>query len=187
MVQHTTRAGAPASGFTPGRGLLLVVLATAIGVLLLARAVDPSRTVDVATGTSTESTANDEGDGDGGATATSEAPAPSVTTIPPARQPAEVTVIVFNARNVQGAAAANKDELMAKGFNVLSPETFPEASPTTIVYYAEGYQADGLNVATTLTIAAASVVPFPPTGLPDMKGAKVAVVLGTDGQGLKPS
>lgn len=184
MVQHTARGTAPASGFTPGRGLLLVLLATAIGVLLLARAIEPDREVAIDTGGTTATTAKAQANG---TSATTVPPAATVTTIAPARPAAEVTVIVFNARGVQGAAAANKDELMAKGFNVLSPETFPQPATATNVYFVEGYKADALNVATALTIGAAAVLPLPTAGVPDVKGAKVAVVLGTDGQGLKPT
>jgi hypothetical protein len=187
---QTARSGtSQAPGFAVGRGLLLVLLAVAIGVLLLARAVDPGASSEVSTGSGTGATTATGGDaaGNGAPTATTDGPTPSVATIPPAKSPAEVTVIVANGRAVQGAAAANKEELLAKGFNALTPLDHPLVA-TTSVYFQDGYQADALNIAQALGIDVSAAVPMPETPLPvDTGDAMVVVVLGTDGQGLKPS
>jgi len=188
--QHAARGSRPARPSNPtaaaGRGVAIVVLGVAVALAVLGLGFDGDGSTDAATSTTAAANGSTKGTAAGGATTTP--PSATVTTIAAARPPADVTVLVVNGRGVQGAGAANNTELLAKGFNAVAPETYPTLSPTTDIFYAEGYQADALNVAQKLSIAASAVKPLPSTPFPvDRKGAKVVVLLGTDGQGLKPN
>ncbi len=189
--QHAARGNRPARPSNPtaaaGRGVAIVVLGVVVALAVLGLGFDgEGPTTTDATATTVAKAATNGTTAGGGSTTTP--PSATVTTIAAARAPASVTVLVVNGRGVQGAGAANNTELLAKGFNAVAPETYPTLSPTTDVFYAEGYQADALNVAQKLSIAASAVKPLPSTPFPvDLKGAKVVVLLGTDGQGLKPN
>lgn len=185
---QSNRGGNPqAAGLAAGRGLLIVLFAAAIGVLLLARAVDPQSGENAS-----ESGAPAAEDGSGsqgdGATAPSVASTTTASTIPAKKEPQDVVVLVANGRGVAGAAKANADALNVQNYNVLAPTDYPANEPTTTVYFTEGYQADAIAVAQLLTIEVARVTPMPANPLPlDTKNANVVVVLGTDGKGLSPS
>ncbi len=166
--------------------MAIVVLGVVVAIAVLGLGFDGEGPTATSATATTAAKASTNGTVAGGATTTP--PSATVTTIAAARPPADVTVLVVNGRGVQGAGAANNTELLAKGFNAVAPETYPTLSPTTDVFYAEGYQADALNVAQKLSIAASAVKALPSTPFPiDLKGAKVVVLLGTDGQGLKPN
>jgi hypothetical protein len=168
--------------------LLLVLFAVAIGVLLLAKALDSDSSGERAGATPKTTTSAEPGAKDGGGTtvppAQTTAPPP---TIPPAHPAGEVLVLVANGRAVQGAAGANQEALLAKGYNALAPTDHP-ATQATVVYFADvNWQADAVAVAQSLNITN-TPQPFPAGGFPiEIKEAKVVVILGTDGQGLKPS
>lgn len=188
-IQSTRGGNSQAAGFAAGRGLLIVLFATAIGVLLLARAVD-TNSGDVATGSASDGTvaAKPEDGGQDVAASSTVPPPTTASTIPPKKEPQDVVVLVANGRSVPGAAKANADALSVQNYNLLSPTDYPSPVTDTAVYFAAGYQADAIAVATALTIDVAKVVALPTTALPlDLKNAAVVVVLGTDGQGLLPS
>lgn len=187
--QHAARNTKPPSGgFLAGRGVLLVLLAVAIGVLLLARAVGPDDDAVAAGGSGTATTVAGSEDG-GTDTPTTQPPAdePTVTTMAPAGDPASVVVLVANARGVAGAAGANTEALKVENYNVLAATDYPNIEPATQVFFQAGHQADAVAVADALGITQASVAPIPDTGLAVDKGqAVVVVVLGQDGQGVSP-
>jgi hypothetical protein len=185
--QHARGGNAQPTGFAAGRGLLLVLFAVAIGVLLLAKALDGDSAADGAGATPKTTTSVEPGAKDDATTvppAQTTAPPP---TIPPAHPAGEVLVLVANGRAVQGAAAANQEALLAKGFNALAPTDHP-ATQVTGVYFADvNWQADAVAVAQSLNVTNTPEA-FPAGGFPiDIKEAKVVVILGADGQGLKPS
>ncbi len=185
--QHVRGGNAQQTGFAAGRGLLLVLFAVAIGVLLLSKALDSdSSAVDAGaspkTTTSAEPGAKDD-------TATSTPPVETTApppTIPPAHPAGEVLVLVANGRAVQGAAAAHQEALLAKGFNALAPTDHPPTQVTGVYFADVNWQADAVAVAQSLNITN-TPEPFPASFSIDVKEAKVVVILGTDGQGLKPS
>jgi hypothetical protein len=189
------RTAVPRGGFTrsagaaAGRGVLLIVFALALGILLLARAID---------GTNTKaSTSPPTGRVATPTTAAAAPAAPSgptaatnpATTLPPAHEPAQVAVLVLNGREVQGVARANNDVLLRVGYNGLAPGNTSAAVAATSVYFTDpAFQADAAKVAEALTIPADKVVALGPTNLNvDLKAAKVVVLLGQDGLGAKPS
>ena len=186
---QTPRGGNPqAAGFAAGRGLLIVLFATAIGVLLLAHAVDTDGAGANASSANDGNTPAKTIDGGRDSPGTTEASTTTASTIPPKKEPQNVVVLVANARGVAGAAKANTDALSVQNYNVLLPTDYPSSEPATKVYFLPDYQADAIAVAQALTVDVAAATPMPADGLPlDVKNAAVVVVLGTDGQGLAPS
>ncbi|MCC6435190.1 MAG: LytR C-terminal domain-containing protein [Acidimicrobiales bacterium] len=185
---QTTRGASPqAAGFAAGRGLLIVLFATAIGVLLLARAVDSDGGTATTDGSETAQPSAKPEDGGQDVATTVSAPTSTPATVAVAKPPAEVSVLVANGRQVPGAAKANADALAVAAYAVLQPTDFPSTATETKVYFTADYQADALAVATALAIQPSAVAELP-TDLPlDTKSANVVVVLGTDNQGLAPS
>ena len=121
MARSMSGRLARSTGFAAAGGVLLIVFALAIGILLLARALDDD-------GSSVEAGASSK-------TTTSASREPR-TTPPPSRRPrprprrrrsrrptpaGQVPVLVLNGRAVQGAAGANKEALLAQGYNALAP------------------------------------------------------------------
>jgi hypothetical protein len=197
MSMSGTRAAVGRGGFSrsagaaAGRGVLLIVFALAIGILLLARAIDGDSGTRLQTGAGSTA-ASDEAEPSAPPTSTAPstaAPTTETAAIPPAHEPAEVPVLVLNGREVQGVARANNDALLRLGYNGLAPANTASAVATTNVYFTDpAFQADALKVAEALSIPAANVVPIGSVDLgQDLKAAKVVVVLGQDGLGAKPS
>ena len=173
------------AGAAAGRGVLLIVFALAIGILLLARALDDSGSSGETGGASTTAAPATSA----GTTPPTPAPTtPTTAALPPAHDPAQVPVLVLNGREVQGVARANNEELLRLGYNGLPPGNTAAPVATTSVYFTDpAYQADALNVAAALQIPPDRVVPLGDTNLGvDVNTAKVVVVLGQDELGLKP-
>jgi hypothetical protein len=174
---------ARSAGAAAGRGVLLVVLALAIGVLLLARALDDDGSTQVEAGSGTATTAPAD-------TATTVPPtettAPPDTTPAVTHPPAPVKVLVLNGRAIQGIAGANNEVLLTQNFNTLSPDNTPQPVPATQVTYVDpAYAPDAASIASLLGIPPEAVVQAD-TGTAlgiDTKGANVIVVLGTDNVG----
>ncbi len=170
----------------PARGAALVVIAVVLGLVLLRNGLDTSEVVsagrdDTETEAETEDTAveGDESEGEG-----SEEETPPTT----ARPPAEVTVLVMNGTSVNGAAGKYSDAIATAGYQMLEPATSDVKTPTTLVYFAEGFEAEAAQVAlaagapATVTPAA---MPTPPPG--DIGAANVVVVIGDDIANLTPT
>jgi hypothetical protein len=178
------------AGAAAGRGVLLIVFALAIGILLLARAIDGDNGTRVDAG-SGSSAGSDQAEPSAPPTssAPSTAAAPQTTAVPPSHEPAEVPVLVLNGREIQGVARANNDALLRLGYNGLAPANTAAAVATTNVYFTDpAFQGDALKVAEALQIPPENVVPLGTVDLgQDLKAAKVVVVLGQDGLGAKPS
>lgn len=178
------------AGAAAGRGVLLIVFALALGILLLARAIDGTSTK-VSSGPSTSRTATSTTVAAAAPSAPGSQTAPTApaTTLPPAHEAAQVAVLVLNGREVQGVARANNDVLLRMNYNGLAPSNTPAAVAATSVYFTDpAFQADAAKVAEALTIPADRVAPLGATNLNvDLKAAKVVVVLGQDGLGVKPS
>lgn len=174
---------ARSAGAAAGRGVLLVVFALAVGVLLLARALDDDGGTNVEAGAGTETTLAAD-------TATTAPPAettaPPPTAPPVTHPPAQVKVLVLNGRAIQGIAGSNNEVLLTQNFNALPPDNTPSPVPATRVTYVDpAYQPDAAAVAAILGIPPEAVVQADSgTELSmDTKGANVVVVLGTDNVG----
>lgn len=156
-----------------------MVFALAIGVLLLATALD-NGDGEVATTDETSTTATSAD-----ASTTSAAPdsssttAASTTSTHPA---AEVKVLVLNGRDVQGIAGANTEVLLSQGYNALAPGNAPTTETTTVYFADPTYQDDATAIASALGITNVADLAGVDLGV-DTQGANVIVVLGTDGAG----
>jgi hypothetical protein len=197
MSMSGTRTAVGRGGFTrnagaaAGRGVLLIVFALAIGILLLARAIDGDDGTQVEAG-ARGSAASDQAEPSAPPTSSAPstaAPAPETSAVPAAHEPAEVPVLVLNGREIQGVARANNDALLRLGYNGLAPANTSAAVATTAVYFTDPtFQGDALKVAEALSIPAGNVAALGSVDLgQDLKAAKVVVVLGQDGLGAKPS
>ncbi len=184
-------ANTQAGGFAAGRGLLIVLFAAAIGVLLLARAVDPASeqtTTENAAGDGVPAKTEDGGQDQPGNTTLPTAQTAPVT-VPPKNEPATVLVLVTNGSGTAGKAKVNTDELSINNYNVLTQTDHPTPETATKVYFAPANQADAIAIAQLLKINVSAVTAMPAAGFPglDMAGAMVLVVLGADGQGIAVS
>jgi hypothetical protein len=172
------------------RGGALIVLAVVIGVALLAWGfaeegglVDSGSPESPATteppgGIGDETT--EPGDDNGDGTDTTE----PGEILPPARDREEITPLVLNASGVNGAAGRVRDRLLELNYTPRSPETAPDRSADTIIYYEDGWRAEALQLAGDLNIASPSAVvqsmPVPaPMGVV-MEAATLLVILGED-------
>jgi hypothetical protein len=117
-------------------------------------------------------------------TSTSAAPAEPTTTAapPPVRPPAEVAVRVYNGSSRAGQAVRVGDRLKAAGYNVLTPGPSPkDPIATSVVQYAEGFDAEARALATSLGVPESAAVPAPdPATVAGIGPATVVLVVGED-------
>jgi hypothetical protein len=153
------------------RGVLLILVAVALGVALL-RSTDrtPAFSKAASAGSATPRTTTTVR---GAATTTTVAKAK-------AHNPAEVTILVANGSGKAGAAARIASVL--KGSNFVLKESTNTKTPAaaSVVYYAPGYELDAKAIAALLTPQPATQ-PLPnPLPVKDVVGAKVLVVVAAD-------
>ena len=175
------RGAPPGGGPTSSagaRGAMLLAVAVILGIVLLQQfdsdiptgQVSADGTVDAAESTTTTRRP----------TLTSVAN----TTTPGAavRPKGEVKVVVANGSGVRGLGARTTDALKGVGYATLPPVDATGDVPRTSVMYAEGYQAEAREVATTISQPATIAVPLaaPPVATADLGDAKVVVILGLD-------
>lgn len=156
------------------RGILLILVAILLGVVLL-NATDASEPFEAAT------TEDDGGDGgDRGVSPTSDPADTSTTsTVPPARDPAEVTVYVVNGSGVPGAAARLTETLRGENYVTTEPGNV-ETVESSRIYYVPGYEADANAVASLLTPPPAVEEMPDPQPVDDLRGAQILVVMAAD-------
>ncbi len=161
------------SGSTAQRGIILVLIAVAIGAMLLVKG-------------GGDQTAKAEGSevlsGDGGGGKTTEETTSTIPTTLVA--PAQLKVVVVNATGTTGVAKTKGQELQGKGYPNTSWITATANSPTTVVYFAPDAQAESTAVAAALGLDAAVVQPLPSPPPGTDKGidadAKTVVFVGSD-------
>ncbi|HWW54434.1 MAG TPA: LytR C-terminal domain-containing protein, partial [Acidimicrobiales bacterium] len=107
--------------------------------------------------------------------------APTTTTAPP-RSPAQVSVLVANGTNVNGAANRIKSQLLQDGYNTVgTSNATTNSAATTSVYYVAGYQAEAALLAGALGLAPTAAQAMPaPSPVSDTKNANIVVVVGAD-------
>lgn len=160
------------------RGALLLAVAVILGVVLLqkfdtgidAGAVSASSGPQSTTSTTRRVTLTTVG-------------AVSTTTTNRARAKADVKVVVANGARVSGLAGTATTTLKNGGYAPLSPVDATAAVDKTTIQYAEGYEAEAREVATTLgqpATVVAKLSPSPPVAAADIGEAKVVVILGAD-------
>ncbi len=101
-------------------------------------------------------------------------PAPTPTPAATPRPAGEVTVLVLNAAQVEGAAGRVTDALAGEGFQTQVPGNL-DLQTDSQVFYAEGFEAEGELIALLLEIDLAFVEPQTDA---TPGGADVVVVLG---------
>ena len=101
-------------------------------------------------------------------------PAPTAAPLPTPRPNEEVAVIVLNASGIEGAAGRVTQALDGAGFATGVPGN-SDGQPVSEVFYAEGFEAEGMLVAQLLEIDEAGVSP---QGDDTPAGADVVVLLG---------
>lgn len=193
---------------TASRGVILAIAAVVLGVVILSQGFDDPDSVatgpapasdDSATEPSddggddsaADDSAADDSSADDGATQPSDdggddttAADDSTTEIPDVlHEPSEVRVLVVNGVGVAGAAGRVNNELIASGYNGLSPtNTNPPASAeATSVYYEPGYELDARQLAQALNAPPTAVAPLPESvPVDDLLQANVVIILGPD-------
>ena len=107
---------------------------------------------------------------------------PTTATTAPARAKGDVRVLVANGSGIRGLAATTSTYLRGLGWATLTPVDATSQVDKTAIQFAEGYEAEGREVAANLSLPAAVVARMasPPVAAADLGDAKVIVVLGTD-------
>jgi hypothetical protein len=152
-------------------GIILIAVAVLIGFVLLAKGFDQE---DGVVGTAAQPADQNT------TTTAGAAPLPdqTTTTTAPARSPAEVSVVVANGSGGAGLAGENAATLEAAGYVEVATADAP-VQTASVVYFAEGAQADAAAVAKALSITAAPEA-MPASPPVDPEGAAVLVILGSD-------
>ncbi len=157
-----------------GRGLVIVIVAVALGVLLMpsaTRAPLAASAVGMATTTTTPSTAKSAVHGHRHATTT------TTTTIPLA----DIHVLVANATTTNGVAGAVTTFLSSKGFATLTATNALVRVTASEIFTVGGATADTGAVATALGLPATSIEPPAQTApVASTTGANVVVIVGPD-------
>jgi hypothetical protein len=182
--QHDDRGRAGSGGGfaksvagSAARGAALIALAVIIGIVLL-QVIDDGTSGpigdggNVSAGGTTPTTAPTTDNGGDGSSSTS-----STTAATPAKQPAEVAVLVLNGSGRPGAATSRSNSLKAEGYQTKTPADAPQRQGT-VVYYKPGYDRECTTVA-SIVGGAPQVQPIPnppPTG---SETANCVVILGT--------
>ncbi|MDP9005601.1 MAG: LytR C-terminal domain-containing protein [Actinomycetota bacterium] len=151
------------------RGVVLIVVAVALGIVLLQATEGPDPfevTPDEATGgASTVTTAT----GQASTTATTLAPV----------DPSTITVLVANGGGIAGLAAAVTEQVAAEGYQTVDP-TNAEQVDASVVYYTPGFEAAAENLA-ALFDPAPAVAPLPdPPPVDDLEAANLVLVAAAD-------
>jgi hypothetical protein len=174
----------------PARGAALVVVAVLIGLFLLRNGLDTSEAITTTAG------GDDQSADDGGATddpggTDDGTDGGTDTTLPASRPPAEVPTIVLNDSGIAGAAGNYSAVLEAAGYQLTSPEganaDAPDDAPTTIIYFAPGFEAEAAAVAAAIGAPAIVPSPLPTTPPGPIASASVVVVVGIDLAGVTPT
>jgi hypothetical protein len=107
---------------------------------------------------------------------------PTASTTAPARAKGDVRVVVANGSGIRGLAAATSTALRNLGWATLTPVDATIQVEKTAIQVAEGYEAEGREMAANLSLPASVVarIASPPVAAADLGDAKVIVVLGTD-------
>jgi hypothetical protein len=157
------------SGRDNAVGAVLIAAAVLVGGVLLAKGYDEEGSIVSAGGPTEETT-----------TTTTVAVAPTTTVAASAaRPPAEVSVFVANGAGVAGAAGKLTDQLKADGYTrVNSGNSSPVSA--TVVYYAEGAQAEASALADAIGVDVSAVQAMPANPPANAGDAIVLVVIGPD-------
>jgi hypothetical protein len=156
-----------------GRGIALVVVGVALGVILF-HTIGRPQAGSVASVAAAPVVSP-----------TTPTTAPTPTTAAP-HPPAQVKTLVANGTKTSGAGAKVSDTLRKAGYDVLAPTNTTTTAPSSAVLFAPGYASEAGAVATALGLPQSSVMPVPAASpVINAQAANVIVVIGPDlaGQG----
>ena len=182
---------------------MLVVVAVALGALLLARGFDGADDTSASGNdddAEQESSGPDEGDnGDQPAVdePASTTTTSTTTTVPPivTHLPGEVKVAVANGTGERGRASRTTGVLNAGGYVTAAKNTEQDRVSESVIYYRPGYGDDAKAVASALGAPADVLTPAPSTIMTlirnpetpqDLETFNIFVVVGTDNVILDP-
>ena len=159
------------AGAAMGRGVIVIAGAVLLGIVLL------NATDDEPPGSALRATGSSS---DGGSVSVTTSSTVAPTTTVALRAPKDVKVVVANASGTKGVAARVSDLLKPPGYNVLSPTNAPDAKDSSVLAVA-GYEREAAAIATALQLPSTVVKPLPaPAPIPDLRGANVLVIVGSD-------
>ena len=166
------RRSAPSGADPAARGLILVVVAVALGAILLAAGGK--------VGFDKDDKAVDIGD-NGGSDVTETTEAPPVTVAP-----AEVAVVAANGAGISGLAGKTTEFLATQGYTNSTATDATASAASTAVYFAEGFQPNAAAIATLLGLPAEQVqaLPAEPVATDQPAGSAVVVVVGPDAEAV---
>ncbi len=178
------------AGVSTARGIAVILVAIAVGLLLMREGLaERTETVAQTDTTTAQEPAADENlvtepdDGDDDAEA-EVAETTTTTEAAVARPPAEVSVLVLNGTNgIKGVAGRGTTLITDAGYIGAEPKNADVDGPSVILY-VEGYEADARAVAAAFGVDPDAVVqPFDPATSPiaDTQGANIIVRVGNDG------
>jgi hypothetical protein len=177
--EERSRAGG-GSGFarsvagSAARGAALIALAVVIGIVLL-QVIDDGTDGPIGDGGTVNaggSTVTTAPAADGGGNATT-----STTAAAPARQPAEVAVLVLNGSGREGAATAQTNALRGEGYQTLTAAD-ADSRQGNIVYFKPDFEQECTTVA-GLVGGAPTVEPMPDPAPTGSENASCVVILGS--------
>lgn len=92
-----------------------------------------------------------------------------------------VAVVVANAADVRGIAAATVDRLRVYGYSAVTAVDATDVAPFTLVYFAPGFESAAERLALDLALPATAVAPIEQVpALEDDAPAQLVLVVGTD-------
>lgn len=176
-AQRQQRRSSPSGPDPASRGLILVLVAVALGAILLV------------TGGTVGFDEDDTGVDIGSRNGTTDAPdatdaVPSTTAAPVTVPPAEVKVVASNGAGISGLAGTTTDFLATQGYTNSVATDAPAEVASTAVYFAEGFQPNAAAIATLFGLPPEQVQPLPadPVANDQPADAAVIVALGPDAE-----
>ena len=179
---------------------MLVIVAVALGALLLARGFDGADDTTAAGNgdNAEESPTNGEDDpGEESAVESTTTTTTTTTTVPPivTHLPGEVKVAVANGTGDRGRAGRTAGVLNADGYVTAAKNTEQDRVSESVIYYRPGYGDDAKAVASALGAPPDVLTPAPSTIMTlirnpetpqDLETFNIFVVVGTDNVILDP-
>lgn len=190
----------PSNGSAAPRGIILIVVASVLGILLLWKGID-GPTSDIAESSSSSPTTTvveagsdngEGGEGEGGESdlldITGDPTTTTTTTLFPPTPPAEVQVLVANGSGISGGAGTVTDLLIPQGYTTL-PAANAIPTDVTGIYFRTGMSQEARIIQEQLAPDYPNVLmQIPDDGLevPDstadrVEQADVVIILGSDG------
>lgn len=176
--QHAADDGSfgKSAGGAMARGIALIVAAVLLGVVLL-RATDGD--VSQATAGDDPTEVADDDDGNGTTDASVQVPTTD-TTVAPAHNPAEVTVLVANGAGIGGLASRIAETLNGANYITIEPTNTRAPADESVVFFTPGYEADAAAIAALLNpVPRVEALPDP-APVESISTANVLVVAAAD-------